>query len=230
MLWKIISNRCVPNAERNLPPAPCASVDLEGGVARGFVVLKDIVGATQFLLMPTAKITGIESPEILAPDATNYLAAAWRERGRMDLLAKRDFPRDTISLAVNSVTGRTQNQLHIHIDCVSAETREAIRVHQAAIGERWAPFPVPLVGHPYLAMRLTGEDLGAVNPFRLIAEGVPGAAAAMGRQAVAVVGVMLANDRGEQQPGFILLEGQANLAAGDFGSAEELQDHSCRGL
>lgn len=225
-LWKIISDRCLPAFEQHKPPDPCAAVDLTGGIAHGFVVLKDRNGATQFLLMPTAKITGSESPEILAPDATNYFADAWLERGRMDARAGHKFPRDDVSLAVNSITGRTQNQLHIHIDCVSAEVRSALRAHQAAVGDKWAPFPVTLAGHHYLAMRVTGEDLGTANPFKLVAEGIPGAASDMGHQSIAVVGTVLPDGK----PGFIILDTHTDAATGNFASSEELQDHSCRGL
>ena len=51
---------------------------------KGFVVLKDIRGVAQFLLIPTARIGGIEDPAILAPDATNYWDAAWRARDFVD--------------------------------------------------------------------------------------------------------------------------------------------------
>ena len=61
-LWKITHGKCVPHTTAGEGPAPCSLVDLAGGYA----VLKDIRGATQFLLIPTARITGIESPEILA--------------------------------------------------------------------------------------------------------------------------------------------------------------------
>jgi len=75
-LWKIVHGKCVPHVAAGEGPAPCGLVDLAGGYA----VLKDIRGATQFLLIPTARITGIESPEILAPDAPNYWQEAWEAR------------------------------------------------------------------------------------------------------------------------------------------------------
>ena len=55
-LWKIDSGKCVPHMREAHAPAPCSIVNL----ATGYVVLKDIVGATQFLLMPTDRISGIE--------------------------------------------------------------------------------------------------------------------------------------------------------------------------
>ncbi len=225
-LWKIINTRCVPDQVQHATPDPCMLVDLAGGVDHGFVLLKDRDGVAQILLMPTAKITGIESPAILAPDATNYFAQAWLASPRLNPLAKRDLPRDDVSLAINAITGRSQNQLHIHIDCINAEVRDTIHQLVSEIGDRWAPLSVKLAGHPYLAMRVFGDQLTAKNPFRLLAEGVPGAAADMGHQTLVVTGIVMPDG----SPGFILLTDHTDLAAGDRASGEELQDHACQGL
>ncbi len=225
VLWKIISEECVPGEQKTGEPAPCLLVDLSAGAERGYVVLKDIDGATQFLVLPTAKITGIESPDILAPDATNYLAMAWLTEPRVEAILRRALPRDGLSLAVNSIDGRSQNQLHIHVDCLDAGVRELLRQHAADIGAQWAPFPVMLKGHLYQAMRVAGAWLSEKNPFRLLADGVPGAAADMGHQALVVAGATSPDG----QPGFILLAGHVDLLAGNRGNAEELQDHACQG-
>ena len=76
-LWQIVNAMCVPEQTQNHDPKPCAQVDLQGGSARGFAILKDLRGETQFLLISTLRISGIESPLILAPDAVNYFADAW---------------------------------------------------------------------------------------------------------------------------------------------------------
>ncbi len=222
-LWKIIHDQCVPNEEQHGQPAPCAIVDLTGGEAHGFVVLKDRDGDTQYLVMPTAKITGIEDPAVLAPGATNYFADAWQQRHFTVDAAKRDLPRDDLSLAVNSVYGRSQNQLHIHIDCLAPAVRDALRRNLAAIGDSWAPFPEPLAGHRYQAMRVSGDDLANANPFTLAAQGIPGARTDMGKETLVVAGATLPDGK----PGFVILADHADLATGDHGSGEELQDHSC---
>jgi CDP-diacylglycerol pyrophosphatase len=215
-LWTIVHERCVPDQLRSASPRPCEIVDL----AAGYSVLKDLVGETQFLLIPTARIGGIESPELLAPDAPNYFAHAWSVHALIGERAHRAVPRDAIALAINSIYGRTQNQLHIHIDCLRADVRAALRAHAAAIGESWSAVPAPLAGHRYLARRLA--DL-SVSPFRLLAEGVPGAAAAMGSHTLVLAGATFP-DGGD---GFYLLDGRADLASLDRGSGEELQDHGC---
>ncbi len=216
-LWTIVHDQCVPDQQASDNPAPCSLVDLGAGEDRGYAVLKDLVGATQFLLIPTERITGIESPTLLQPDTPNYFGPAWRARTFVDARAGVELPRDWISLAVNSEMARTQDQLHIHIDCVRADVREALSRHIADIGPNWAPFPEPLSGHPYQAMTVEGDDLGA-DPFTLLANRTSD----MGRETLVVAGTYLSDGR----PGFVVLAGQADPAAGIPGSGEELQDHS----
>lgn len=218
-LWQIVHDQCVPEARQDGYPRHCAEVDL----AAGYAVLKDINGATQFLLIPTQRIAGIESPALLRHDAPNYFAAAWRERDRVAWAVLRPMPRQSLSLAVNSAFGRSQNQLHIHIDCVRADVRETLWRERAQLGRHWAWLPAPLGGRHYRAMRLDGETLDGRNPFKLLASGVPGARADMGRHTLVVVGMWF-DDGG---PGFVLLDDRADLARGDRASGEDLQDHDC---
>jgi CDP-diacylglycerol pyrophosphatase len=224
-LWQIVHEECVPDQERHGNPAPCALVHLQDGAERGYVILKDLIGATQYLLLPTAFVRGIESPDLLLPNAPNYFATAWRERGYVERAAQRTLPRAAISLAVNSVLNRSQNQLHIHMDCVRSDVHATLLRLLAGIGDDWAQLSEPLVGHAYQARRILAEDLDGANPFVLLADGVPGARAAMGAQTLTVVGAQLADGK----PGFVLLNAQVDLraSAGAFIRGEELQDHSC---
>src|SRR6516165_6464782 len=68
-LWNIVHGQCVPHFEAGDGPKPCEEVDLEGGVAEGVAILKDIAGIAQMLAIPTRRITGIEDPQMLDPDA-----------------------------------------------------------------------------------------------------------------------------------------------------------------
>jgi CDP-diacylglycerol pyrophosphatase len=118
VLWKNVHGRCVPDMLANHVPAPCVSVNLTAGEEDGFVVWKDSVGNSQYLVMPTKKITGIESSELLLPNAANYFADAWMVTALVDQQLHQTLPRSFFALAINSVSGRSQNQLHIHIDCI----------------------------------------------------------------------------------------------------------------
>lgn len=218
-LWHVVHDLCVTDMRASGLPAPCAKVDLAGGYA----VLKDIRGRTQLLLIPTARVSGIDSPLILAANSPNYWRAAWEAVAIFEKRARRDVPRDDIALAINSIYGRSQDQLHIHIDCVRREVRDTLRANLAGIGPRWARLDVNLAGQRYRAMRLDGPDLGARDPFKLLARGDPAARADMGLETLAVVGATFEG----KTPGYILLAGRADPAGRDLGSGEDLLDHDC---
>ncbi len=222
-LWKIVNGQCVPNQEQHGDPKPCAEVNLKNGVDHGYAVLKDINGRSQYLLIPTARIVGIESPELQAPGATDYFAAAWEARSFVEKALGRDLPRDNVGLAVNSVLSRSQSQLHIHVDCVRADVRGTLARLRSSIGEKWAPLNEPVGGHPYWAMRVMGATLDGHNPFKLLADGVPKARDDMKMRTLVVIGMQF--DGGA--PGFVLLTGRVNALLFDFGAGGRLEDHTC---
>jgi CDP-diacylglycerol pyrophosphatase len=217
-LWTIVHDQCVPDQETSGSPGPCSQVNIGAGEQRGYAVLKDLVGATQFLLIPTERIAGIESATLLEPNAPNYFAAAWDARTFVDVRAGVEIPRDWISLAINSAVARSQNQLHIHIDCVRADIRETVNRRIADVGPDWAPFPESLSGHQYRAMWVDGETLYATNPVQLLAK----QADDMGLETLVVLGAYLPDGK----PGFVLLASRADPAAGNPGAGEQLQDHT----
>lgn len=222
-LWQIVNGMCVPDQTLNQNPKPCAEVDLQGEGAQGFALLKDLRGETQFLLIPTARVSGIESPAVLAPGAPNYFASAWEARSYVFAALHRTLPPDDISLAVNSFAARSQDQLHIHIDCVRTDVFDDLHSGQETIGEEWKSLQHPPFGHAYKAMWVAGEHLGQNNPFMLLADGVPGARKSMGEHTLVVIGLT----RADGTKGFVLLEDQADKQAHDLASGEELQDHAC---
>jgi CDP-diacylglycerol pyrophosphatase len=72
-------------------------------------------------------------------------------------------------------------------------------------------------------MRIDGDGLDGANPFRLLADSVPGAAGEMGRHTLVVVGMIFAGGA----PGFVVLDDRGDPLRGDFGNGESLQDHDC---
>ena len=218
-LRRIVEGICVPAEVATSNPTPCRLVDL----TRHYAVLKDLQGATQYLVIPTDTVTGIESPAILAPDAPNYWEDAWEARRFMEESAGRPVPRDVVGLAINSEKGRTQNQLHIHIDCANADVVRTLQNNETLVRPAWQPFPVQLAGHSYLVMRIEAADLAMTNPFQLLADGVPGAKADMGDQTLVVIAATFRDGR----DGFYLLDDHVDAARADYASGEELLDHSC---
>jgi len=217
VLWNIVHGQCAPGEAAKGDPSPCLAVDL----AAGYAVLKDRSGATQVLVIPTAKVTGIEDGAVVAAGAPNYFRYAWGARRYVQAMAGEIIPRDELSLAVNSMYGRSQNQLHIHVDCIRADVRATLKADLDHIGPAWAPIDVGVSGRHYEAMRLSGDDLGERNPFDLLAKGDPAARADMGLETLLVAPVTFTDG----STGFILIADRAS--PGDAGSAEELQDHDC---
>ncbi|HEX4183303.1 MAG TPA: CDP-diacylglycerol diphosphatase [Caulobacteraceae bacterium] len=221
-LWRIVHDQCVPGQRSKGDPSPCALVSMTDGEAHGFVLLKDRKGATQYLLMPTARITGIEDPALLAHDEVNYFAEAWDERGHVQDRLNRRLDRTQISVAVNSVYGRSQDQLHLHIDCLDRSVEAALAAVDVPADGRWTP--IQLKGRRYRVRWLGADALPSDQPFKLLAQEIPGARRDMGGWTLALVGAR----RPSGAQGYYLLADRADPLAGDPGSAEELQDHACR--
>jgi CDP-diacylglycerol pyrophosphatase len=223
-LWEVVHNVCVPGQSLHHDPSPCLQVDLTGGIENGFAILRDPRGGTQFLLIPTTRISGIESPTVRGPNASNYFASAWEVRTHINDSLHLSLPRDDIGLAINSVVSRSQDQLHIHFSCIRADVWEALHEHEGNIGNHWAPFNVSLVGHRYIAMWVSGDHLGPHNPFRLLAEGLPDAKQDMGNRTLVVIGLT----RTGGTKGFVILVDQVNKERGDLANGEELLDNACQ--
>jgi CDP-diacylglycerol pyrophosphatase len=170
-LWQVVHDLCVVDLKASGSPAPCSKVDL----ARGIAVLKDIRGATQLLLIPTQRVSGVEDPQLLEPQSPNYWQAAWEARDLLAQRAGKPLRRDEIGLAINSIYGRTQNQLHIHIDCIAPDVQRTLQADESKIGPHWAVLSDELAAHHYRVMRLDGADLGSRDPFKLVAEDDPAA-------------------------------------------------------
>lgn len=222
-LWEVVHNVCVPGQFQNRDPKPCLKVDLNEGIDRGFAILRDPRGGTQFLLIPTARISGIESPIVRGPNAANYFASAWEVRTYINEALHLKLPRDEIGLAINSVVSRSQDQLHIHFSCVRADVLEALHKNEERIGNHWAPFNVPFFGHHYAAMWVLGEHLSPHNPFRLLAEGLPNTSLDMANRTLVVIGFT----RAEGTQGFVILADEVDKQNGDLANGEELLDHAC---
>lgn len=223
-LWELVHNVCVPGQLQNSNPTPCLKVDLNQGVERGFAILRDPRGGTQFLLVPTVPISGIESPMARDLTAANYFSMAWEVRATLDDTLRLKLPRDEVGMAINSGVSRSQDQLHIHFSCVRPDVFETLHKNQKAILSHWAAFNFPLYGQRYMAMWVPGENLSPHNPFQLLAAGLPNALSNMDQRTLVVIGFT----RADGVPGFVILAGLANVPAGDFANGEELLDHSCQ--
>ncbi|WP_115527595.1 MULTISPECIES: CDP-diacylglycerol diphosphatase [Xanthomonas] len=215
-LWRIVSTRCLAEAPR---PPDCAAVWSDP--ARRAVLLKDRHGSFQYLLVPSVRVSGIEDPALLRADAPNYFASAWDARSFVAQALQRPLPRQYVSLALNSPHGRSQDQLHIHIDCLRPDVYAALQRQRTEIGPEWRALAEPLLGHVYLARTLEGTALEQ-DPIRLLADALP-ADASLRDYSLVVAGAQLQDGR----PGFVLLATRQDARSGNCASGEEVQDHAC---
>ncbi|GBQ14751.1 CDP-diacylglycerol pyrophosphatase [Komagataeibacter rhaeticus DSM 16663] len=218
VLWHIVHERC------DVPPGaahagiPCEETDPHAGYA----VLKDREGATQYLLIPTRRVTGMEDPAIIRDDAPDYLAHAWRQTARVNRRLPRPLPPEDLSLAINSLYGRSQNQLHVHVDCIRPDVKVALHWALPRLGPGWVT--LPLDGHPYRARLLASSSLSGVRPLGMLAREMADPAHEMGFHTLVIAGIVLAGG----QQGFVMLDDRADPHAGDRASGEDLQDHTCQ--
>lgn len=195
-------------------PAPCVQVVLpdQGHGDSGYAVLADRKGGAHFLLIPTRSIAGIESPELAEPHAPNYFAFAWNARSRLADVVGHPVPRAAVGLAVNPEHARSQDELHIHIECLSPPVVRAIDQASDRIGPGWTMLRID--GAHFEARRVMGESLDR-NPFEILANDLPD----RGR-APADYGLLVAGAQFHEGPGFVLLAGAER-------AAELLLDSTC---
>src|SRR5262249_45917947 len=148
-------------------------INIDNGPDRGFAVLQAPLSATHVIVVPTARISGIESRNLESKDAPNYWQAAWDARRFVEQGARRRLPRDKIGMAINSAATRSQDQLHIHVSCVAPGVADFLRRHQGEIRGAWSPMRARLAGHRFLAMKIDTESLAQVDPFKLLARHAP---------------------------------------------------------
>jgi CDP-diacylglycerol pyrophosphatase len=219
-LWNIVHGQCAAHAEAGQGPAPCERIDLEHGDAQGVALLKDLVGVAQFLAIPTRRVIGIEDPFVLDAAAPDYFAFAWAARDAVAARLGRALRREDVSIAINSAFARSQDQLHLHLDCLDKDVVATLQRDLESFDETWRPMAEPLKGRVYWARRVVSGDLAGVRPLALLADGVPDAKAHMADESLIAVGATFAN-----ADGFVLLADRAELTQG--GHAEDLQDHDC---
>jgi CDP-diacylglycerol pyrophosphatase len=214
-LWQI-EQTCLANTAGTAEP-PCVATD----PMEGYVLLKDRKGSNHFLLLPTKRLSGIESNELLSGTLPNYFELAWNSRKLLSADRRVPVRDQDVLLAINSKFGRSQGQLHIHIACVKQSVGDLLDRFDSTITEAWAPFPVDLEGHDYIARRVTLSQFETVGAFRIVALGMPRAAMAMDHMSIAAI----AAKNGE----VIVLATSRDLVDLNFASAEELQDQDCAG-
>jgi CDP-diacylglycerol pyrophosphatase len=222
-LWVIVSNICLPAYQSIGVSFPCAEVNIPKGPEHGFAVVQIPSIATHIVVVPTARISGIESPDLLRDTTPNYWEAAWNARRYVEDGAHRRLPRERIGMAINSAFSRSQDQLHIHVACISPEVAEFLHRQRGEIRGTWSSLHAKLLGHRFVAMKIEADDLAQADPFKLLARGLPSGNFSMASQTLTVVGAKFDNGK----TGFYLLANDSGATPADIVSAEALLDERC---
>ena len=214
-LRQIVQEQCVVQWLQAHSPRPCERIFLpDAAHARdGYAVLADRKGGAHFLLIPTRTVAGMESPELLEPGTPNYFAAAWDARDLVAAVVGHRISRGAVGLALNPPHARTQDQFHIHIECMREDVARVLQKSAPQVTAAWSG--VFVGGWRYQVLRVMGEDLRATDPIALLAHELTATNSRLGDYTLVVVGMDF-----KEGPGFMLL-------AGTGPAGELLLDSTC---
>ncbi len=201
-LRQIVQDQCLVHWRDKKDPAPCERVNVASSDTgdSGYAILADRKGGAHYLLIPVKTMAGTDSVELLDPATPNYFSVAWTSRDVLAQFVGHAVPRAAVGLAANNAHSRTQDQFHIHIECLRQDVADSLHAAADHMGSTW--LPITLVGAPYQALRVMGTDLGAANPFELLANQVPDARHRMGEYTFVVAGMDF-----KDGPGFLVITG-----------------------
>jgi CDP-diacylglycerol pyrophosphatase len=214
-LRRIVQDHCVVNWLQHHDPAPCERIFLADPKTSdtGYAVLADAKGGAHYLLIPTETMAGVDSSELLDPETPNYFAEAWHARDLLGKFVGHEVPRAAIGLTVNTAQMRTQNQFHIHIECLRQDVFDSLRASAEKLTDVWAP--VNVAGSTFQGLRIMAEGLDGSNPYALLATLKPDTVHHMGDYTLVVAGMLFKGG-----PGFVVLTGTGP-------TGELLMDSTC---
>ncbi|WP_345827531.1 CDP-diacylglycerol diphosphatase [Erwinia sp. HDF1-3R] len=214
ILWDKVHNQCEPQYKADGKYTPCSLVDEHDG----YVIYKGDSDKYQYLLLPTKQITGIEDEQLLADNQPNYIYLSWEARDLVAEKTDRKVREQDISLTVNSLNTRSQDQLHVHISCLAQPVREALdRMDVKNIDNDWHVFPEPLKTYTFNYKKLSFSELKNRNIFKDVSDKVAADGGELQYSTFAVVNLDSDN--------FMILEASGTLEKRI--GAEKLQDHTC---
>ena len=207
-LWTVV--RTCESAKASVGISfPC--IDLRASAdGYGVALVRPPLPRKHLLVVPTSRIVGIESPELRGQAGSAYLALAWaaRDKAAGEL---GPIPWADAGMAINSVANRTQDQLHIHVDCLTPQAKASLATAVSTLTEQWRA-----LWRGVWARIFWGEDLRGADPFGPSLDRLPLGASGFAGLNFGAAGVEL-NGR----TGFVLLASQSM-------SFERLLDPGCR--
>lgn len=151
-------------------PFPCLRVSPADGPAPRTAVLRAPGSPTHIILVPTARIPGIEDPLLQHAPYGALWPAALAARRFVREGASFPVPPAAVALAVNADATRSQDQLHIHAECLRPALLAAVRGERGALGPAWHALPQPLAGDRFVARLVSASEFASGNLFASLAE------------------------------------------------------------
>lgn len=200
---------------------PCLRVGAGGKGETPYVVLRVPGSRTHLLVMPVDAIPGLEDPRLQNAPYGSLWAEALATRPLVSEGAGFAIPDASIGLAINADRVRSQDQLHIHVECIRPRYLQSIRAQATGLGWDGATRSLIVAGEHFVARRIGREDVERGNLFALLASGPPASAGLFG------VGVLVVSDEAPPQ-GSAADDGMLLLSAPrQERTVEKLLDHGC---
>ncbi|WP_100227916.1 CDP-diacylglycerol diphosphatase [Cupriavidus basilensis] len=216
-LWRNVQARCLAPGAPHHPD--CAVVDR----AKGLVLYKDAIGRSHFLVIPDHRVTGVEERGVWEDGGPNPWAFGWDARQFVGQARGRPLPDAILGLAINAKASRSQEQMHIHLDCISRDARDFVSGANARIGTTWTA--LRFMGKPVQAIFVPSPEASmSVNPFLLIKHRLGDAAPVVPDRGVFVTYVPDAAGTS----GFVIVDQPVDREAGSNGHASDFLDRQCK--
>ena len=216
-LWAVVRSCVLAKASLGTP-FPCLDVSPPGSGEPGFAVIRAPGQTTHVIVTPTDQIPGIESPSLLRPSAGGYWRAALAARHFVVESSNGRASLDAVGLALNSARTRSQDQLHIHAECVRPDVLQAIRAQAGEIGPSWRLLSHAVDHDRLFARTITAAAFAQENLFELLAE-LPG----IRRDLSHVTTLVVASHAGDEPDRFYVMAGSSRSR-----SIEGYLNESCR--
>ena len=234
LLWRVVQT-CLINHKLTGASFPCLDVQTPNGRATGWATLRAPLEKTHIIVTPTIRTIGIEAGRLQVPDAPSYFHDAWGERHFVTEELRQQPGRTDLGMAVNSKMGRSQDQLHIHVNCLRDDVKRSLAHRDRDVRDPSAPSRawtrVTIMPHAprYFALDVSSEDLSGINVFALVADGLKIDLDDMDDMTIVVAGSDSIQDgSGHHKPGFTILARQRQQNAYDDAHGEALLDHDCK--
>ncbi len=221
-LWRVVET-CVAAKQTLDVSLPCLRVNLERHGSPGTAVLRLPWRETHTLVVPTTRLVGIEAAALQQPEAAAYWQSALAVRSLVVEATKGRVHIEDVGLAINSRNGRTQDQLHIHVDCARPEVLTALRQHDAEFGSTWKPLDFLQSLHflhehqRFFGVEIASDRIGTSNIFKRLTH-LPSYEGDLSKVGVAV----FSSPPSASRQGFYVI-----AALGHNSQAEDLLDHAC---